>query len=110
MNLKETPSLADVASTKAHVLDAAIQASFQRQADKNRRFWHVAYSLLVIILLLVAFSIYRLDSSISLQNKIAAKNQKHIDCIVKLFTVPLPSTAHSRVLTNPSTTCNIKFN
>lgn len=104
------PSLQSAAaSAKAHMLDAAIQASFKRQEEKNRRFWHTAYALLVIILLTTGFIVARLNTSISLQNKIAINNEKHIDCIVKLFTTPLPSTAHARTITNASTTCDIKF-
>lgn len=97
-----TPAL-NKAAEKAHVLDDTIQEQLARQDHKDKRFRTSAYILLALVITLGVIGIYR-------QNQIATENQKHIDCIVKLFTTPLPATAHSRAIENPSTTCNIKFN
>lgn len=97
-----TPAL-NKAATKAHTLDDTIQERLAKQDAQDKKFRISAYILLGLVLILGVVGVYR-------QNQIATENQKHIDCIVKLFTTPLPATAHSRAITNPSTTCNIKFN
>lgn len=104
-----TPALTKAAD-KAHVLDDTIQEQLASQAAQAKKFRNSAYILLGLLILLGVIGLFRLNHSISLQNQIAAQNKKHIDCIVKLFTVPLPATAHSRAIVNPSTTCNIKVN
>lgn len=96
-----TPALSKAAD-KAHVLDETIQQQLARQDHKDRRFRGSAYILLGLLVTLGIIGIYR-------QNQIATKNQQHIDCIVKLFTTPLPSSARARTIENPSSTCNIKF-
>jgi hypothetical protein len=96
-----TPAL-NKAATKAHILDDTIQEILVRQDLKDKRFRLWAGILLTLVLSLGIIGIYR-------QNQIATKNQQHIDCIVKLFTTSLPTTAHARIITNPSTTCDIKF-
>lgn len=91
------------ASNRAHVLDEATQALIQRIEHKDRRFRRWFIISWTVLLIIGIAGIYR-------QNEIAIENQKHIDCIVKLFTTPLPTSAHSRQISNPSTSCNIKFN
>lgn len=90
------------AADKAHYLDQETRATLTAVRKKNSK----AVTWFIIswtILLLVGLGgIYQ-------QNRIANQNKKHIDCIVKLLASPLPIGARARVLTNPSTTCNIKF-
>lgn len=93
---------ADAKAGEAHTLNAATQdliASVERKNNKAVRWFIISWTILFA---LGVFGIYK-------QNQIASANKKHIDCIVKLFTTPLPSTAHSRQIINPSTTCSIKF-
>lgn len=90
------------ASREVHALDKATQELIESIRLKDARFRKWFIITWTILLLVGIFGIYK-------QNEIAAKNQKHIDCIVKLFTTPLPKSARSRAIENPSTTCNIKF-
>lgn len=96
-----TPKL-NRASEKAHVLDDTIQEILSRQEHKDRRFRLSAYILLGLVLSLGVIGIFE-------QNHIANQNKQHIDCVVKLFTTPLPVTYRSRTITNPGTTCDIRF-
>lgn len=100
---KQPKTSADKAADKAHVLDEATQALIQSIEAKDRRFRRWFILSWTVLLVIGIAGIYR-------QNDIASQNQKHIDCIVKLFTTPLPASAHSRQIANPSTSCNIKFN
>lgn len=84
-------------------LDLATQSIINSIQNKDKWFRRFAYFTLSLLILVGVIGIYK-------QNVIAAQNQKHIDCIVKLFTKPLPPQAHSRQIVNASTTCNIKFN
>lgn len=90
------------AAERAHVINQTIQETLNRQEKNDRRFRFWSYATLTILLCIGIGGIYY-------QNHIASKNQQHIDCIVKLFTTPLPHGATGRVITNPSTDCNIKF-
>lgn len=95
-------SKVNVARDTAHAIDSETQAVLDNVKKKNTRavtWFIVSWTLLFV---LGVAGIYR-------QNQIATANKKHIDCIVKLFTTPLPTNAHSRTLSNPSTTCNITF-
>lgn len=98
------------AEKKAHYLDEETQALLHSVKRKNSRAttWFVVCFMLLFLLGSITY--LRVNQSITKQNQIAAKNQQHIDCIVKLFTTPLPATAKSRTISNPSTTCNINFN
>lgn len=85
-----------------------------RAKDKWFRRWlgltAVAIALILcIVILRQNQTINKQNEAIKLQNEIALKNQTHIDCIVKLFTTPLPPNTRSRTISNPSTTCNINF-
>lgn len=91
------------AADKAHTIDSATRELLTSVKKKNNKavLWFVVcWSILLIVGVVGIYT----------QAEIAQKNQKHIDCIVKLFTTPLPSTAKSRTISNPSTTCNINFN
>lgn len=83
-------------------LDAATQAIIQRLNKSDTK---LRVSGFVAVILLLAVGI----AGILYQNHIANQNKQHIDCIVKLFTTPLPSNATSRTIQNPSTTCDIRF-
>lgn len=86
---------------QVHTLDEVTQDLLKsiRKNDNRFRMWFlVSWTVLLIV---GVFGIYH-------QNQIASANQKHIDCIVKLFTTPLPPEARSRVIVNPATTCDIK--
>lgn len=84
-------------------LDEATQTIIRRIDKNDRRLRTSAYIFMSTLLIIGIAGIFY-------QNHIANKNQQHIDCIVKLFTTPLPANARSRAIENPSTTCNIKFN
>lgn len=90
------------ASREVHALDKATQELIESIRIKDARFRKWFLITWTILLLVGIFGIYK-------QNQLAAQNQKHIDCVVKLFTVPLPKDARSRAIVNPSTTCDIKF-
>lgn len=97
-----TDTKVKIASDKAHYLDQETRDVLRAVTNKNNkaiRWFIVSWTILLVV---GVAGIYQ-------QNRIASKNQKHIDCIVKLFTTPLPPTAHARAITNPSTTCNISF-
>lgn len=99
---KRTPAI-EKASDKANYLDQETRALLGHIKKTNNKaiMWFIlSWSVLLII---GVAGIYR-------QNQIAVENKQHIDCIVKLFTTPLPPNARSRSITNPTTTCNIKFN
>lgn len=83
-------------------LDLATQEIISRINinDRRLRFW--GFITLTLLLTLGLVGIYK-------QNQIANQNKQHIDCIVKLLATPLPQGTRSRVLSNPSTSCNIKF-
>lgn len=83
-------------------LDAATQAIIQRLNKNDRRLQFWAFLSLSLLLVVGLFGIFK-------QNQIANANKGHIDCIVKLLATPLPEGAKGRVLSNPSTTCNIRF-
>lgn len=90
------------ASTVAHSLeDAGVDL---RKSVKRK--WNIAGILAgAAFLVLLAAAVFGIIE----QDRIANQNKQHIDCIVKLFTTPLPSTAKSRTIINPSSTCNIQF-
>lgn len=90
------------AAKKAHYLDDETQALLQSVKKKNNK--AVAWFVICWSVLLVVGV-----GGICIQVAISDQNKKHIDCIVKLFTTPLPSSARSRAIENPSTTCNIRF-
>lgn len=90
------------AAKKAQVINETIEETLKRQEKNDRRYRFWSYMTLSILLFVGVLGIWK-------QNQIAQKNQQHIDCIVKLFTTPLPTTARARTITNPSSTCNIKF-
>lgn len=105
-----TESKVTTSSRKAHDLDAESQLI----RDSAHRKYTVA-----LVLGIIAFSIlftvgvvglYKQNENLNRQEIIAKHNQQHIDCIVKLFTTPLPANARSRSISNPATTCNIQFN
>lgn len=77
-------------------------SSIENKNLKARLWAAFAMLLLLAAVILGVVGIYK-------QNQIAGQNQKHIDCIVKLFTKPLPPGARARTISNPSTTCNINF-
>lgn len=97
-----SPSKLNAAADKAHVLDDATQKLLGEAKRKNNRAtrWFIASWTVLLLLGLVG---------IFYQNHIATANKQHIDCIVKLLATPLPPGTRARILTNASTTCNIKF-
>jgi len=97
-----TETLAVQKSKEAHNINQAAQELIDKIHDKDRRltFWATTFFSVLFIVGIVG---------IYYQNKIANQNKQHIDCIVKLFTTPLPPNARTRVITNPSGTCNINF-
>lgn len=104
-----TDSKVKQATDKAHYLDAETRKTLGAVKSKGNKAvgWFVACFLILFVLGVASY--VRINQSITRQNQISIISQKHIDCIVKLFTVPLPTGARSRTLTNPSTTCNINF-
>jgi hypothetical protein len=97
-----TETKVDKASKKAHLLDDTTQTLIRHIETKDRRFRFWSSTLLIVLLLIGIAGIYK-------QNQIAQENANHINCIVKLFTTPLPSQDKSRTLVNADTTCNVKF-
>lgn len=90
------------AADKAHYLDEQTRQVLTNVRKKNSKavtWFIVSWTILLVLGI----------GGIVQQNRIANQNKKHIDCVVKLFTVPLPIGARSRTLSNPSTTCNINF-
>lgn len=97
-----TPNKVERASDKAYTLDKETQKLLTSVRNKNTkaiRWFIVSWTLLFVVGV----------TGILYQNDIARSNKQHIDCIVKLFTTPLPAGARARSISNPSTTCNIKF-
>lgn len=96
------PNKADLASSKAYTLDKETQELLASVRNKNTKAlrWFVA-SWTILFIVGVAGIFY--------QNEIANANKQHIDCIVKLFTTPLPANDRARSIANPSTSCDIKF-
>lgn len=97
-----SPSKLNAAANKAHVLDDATQkllGDVKRKNNRATRWFVISWTVLLLVGI----------GGIFYQNYIANANKRHIDCIVKLLASPLPAGARARVLTNPSTTCNIKF-
>lgn len=90
------------ASEQVERLDKTTQEIISTIESKDRRFRFWGYLSLTLLLIVGVVGIYK-------QNEIATKNQQHIDCIVKLFTTPLPANERSRTIQNPSSTCDIKF-
>lgn len=91
------------AADRAHALDYETRAVLTAVTKKNTnavRWFVISWTILFAV---GVFGIYK-------QNQIASQNKKHIDCIVKLFTTPLPTTAHSRAISDSSGSCTIKFN
>lgn len=97
------------ATNKAHYLDAETQALLHsvKKKNSNATTWFVV--CFVILFIVGGFTYLRVNQSITEQNKIALENKQHIDCIVKLFTTPLPTNAKSRTIIKPSSSCDIKF-
>lgn len=92
----------EAATDKAHAIDAETRSVLDSVTKKNAnavRWFVISWTILFAV---GVFGIYK-------QNQIANQNKLHIDCIVKLFTTPLPIGARGRAITNPSTTCNIQF-
>lgn len=92
----------DKKAEEVRVLDTATQdllATVKNKNNKAIKWFVISWTLLFA---LGVFGIFK-------QNQIANANKTHIDCIVKLLATPLPAGSKSRVLTNPSTTCNIRF-
>lgn len=96
------PTVLEKKSKEVKVLSDANRELLEAIEHNNqrRRFWaSVAFGAVMIAIGLGIFY----------QFELATKNTKHIDCVVKLFTTPLPANARSRTISNPSTTCNINF-
>lgn len=90
------------AQIKARVINEETQSVLSKVQKKNNKavgWFVISWTVLLIIGL---SGIYR-------QNQIATENKRHIDCVVKLFTKPLPPGARARIITDPNTTCNINF-
>lgn len=90
------------AADKAHYLDSETRELLGNVRKKNSRalmWFTISWSIVVLIGVI----------GIIRQDQIAEENQHHIDCIVKLFSTPLPVNAHSRVIKKPSSTCDIQF-
>lgn len=72
--------------------------------------------LVAASLILISFTVNK-DNVLEAQNKalqiqntnLAIQNQNHIDCIIKDLGTPIPANAKSRIITNASTACDIKF-
>lgn len=90
------------AANRAHIIDETIQATLHRQERNDRRFRFWSYTTLTIILCVGIVGIFY-------QNHIANQNKQHLDCIVKLFTIPTPPFARTKFIQNASTNCNIRF-
>lgn len=92
----------DKAAQYAHTLDEETQATLNSVRSKNNKAikWFVI-SWTILFLLAVG--------GIIKQTQIANQSKNHLDCIVKLFTTPLPKDQRSRTISNPNTTCNINF-
>lgn len=90
------------ASQEPLVIDtAALMLSIARNNKKSRLWAAIATAILIGTLFTGVVGIYY-------QNSIANKNKQHIDCIVKLFTTPLPPGAKSRVIVDPAGACSIE--
>lgn len=90
------------AETKAHTLEAEAQERIKGNNYWDNKFRRFATLSLTLILLTVI-------GGIVYEGYLAFQSKAHIDCIVKLLATPPPPGTHVRILTNPSTTCNIRF-
>lgn len=97
------------ASNKASLINQETQSVLDSVKNKGNKAvnWFVICFLILFILGVASY--VRINQSINKQNEIATQNKQHIDCVVKLFTTPLPTGARARTISNPSTTCNINF-
>lgn len=89
-------------SKEVKVLDETTKellASIEHK-DSRRRFWStVAFVALLVAILL----------SILYQFRLATQSKNHIDCIVKLFSTPIPKDSRTKFISDAYTTCNIRF-
>lgn len=97
-----TQSKVNQASKQANVLNEETRKVLDNAKKKNTKALVVGMIFYTILLLTIL-------GGYVYQDILANQNKKHIDCIVKLLASPLPPGSRARVLTNPSTTCNIKF-
>lgn len=82
-----------------------VEDSIAEVSRKNRNFRLWASVSLVALLITLALSVAALYQ----QNHLAAQNKDHLDCIVKLFSTPLPADKKTRFISDPNHTCGIKF-
>lgn len=104
-----TDKKVETAANKAHALDEAGQTLRENARKKWNKSLMAFIACFLVLFGLGVASYIRINQSITKQNEIAQQNKQHIDCVVKLFTTPLPKEARSRTISNPSTTCNINF-
>ena len=92
----------EIASTKASVLDEETQALLHSVRNRNTmaiRWFVISWTILFG---LAVFGIYY-------QNKLAAENKQHIDCIIKDLATPQKPGTTTKYITDLSTECNIQF-
>lgn len=97
-----TKSKVDKASEHATTLNDETQALLHSVRSKNNKALKWFIVCWTILFLLAVGGIWK-------QNQIANQSKNHLDCIVKLFTTPIPKDQRSRTISNPNTTCNIQF-
>lgn len=97
-----TKSEVDKASEHATTLNDETQALLHSVRSKNSKALKWFIICWTILFLLAVGGIWK-------QNQIANQSKNHIDCIVKLFTTPLPQGSRTKFISNAYTSCNIKF-
>lgn len=104
-----TNSKVKQAETKAKAGNVIIEEASKSAKKKFNNAIVLLLTGFLILFILGVASYVRINQSITKQNQIATDNKKHIDCVVKLFTTPLPPNARSRTISDPSSTCSINF-
>lgn len=97
-----TKNKIDKASEQVRVLDEETQALLHSVRSKNSKAVRWFVVCWTILFLLAVVGIYK-------QTQIANQSKDHIDCIVKLFSTPIPKDSRTKFISDAYTTCNIKF-
>lgn len=91
---KKSKEVKVLSETNQEILNAI------EKSNKKRRFWaNIGYAALLLAIFL----------GIYYQFSLAAKNTRHIDCIIKLSETPLKPGDRAKYIDNLNNTCQIKF-
>lgn len=94
-----------VANSESSQTIQDVENSIAEVARKNRSFRAWATISLVALFATLTLSVV----AIYQQNHLANQSKTHLDCIVKLFSTPIPADKKTRFISDPNNTCGIKF-